>query len=353
MRVGVYIDGLNLYYGGRSMMGRGQPGWRWLDLRKLTQRLLTGRPAWLARGATLQRIVYCTAFIAGSYNAEGRRNQDRYIAALRQQGSFDVFEKGRFVSRLKTAPLATRGPGGKPVLTTSGWPVMVRDSEGNDVPDAVFMASHQHWEEKSTDVNVASHLLLDVVGGQVDAAIHHLERQRSSTPDSGEPAPCSRGYGQSQQRPAGRGSSGKALRRGWRALVVPTDGSRLLGLPATRPGRRTRPSRSTGRKNPAHKGPGGLVRNVTRKCQHAQRFREKCVRGPACAVPASAIVVKHTTRAVSNADTSATARCVRPLSPTGSGRILENPLEDRPLRGEAQTSAHALTWAFFGGGGRN
>ena len=171
MRVGVYIDGLNLYYGGRSMMGHGQPGWRWLDLRKLSQRLLDGRPAWLARGATLQRIVYCTAFIAGSYNAEGRRKQDRYIAALRQQGSFDVFEKGRFVSRLKTAPLATKGPGGKPVLTTSGWPVMVRDSEGNDVPDAVFIASHQHWEEKSTDVNVASHLLLDVVGGQVDAAI--------------------------------------------------------------------------------------------------------------------------------------------------------------------------------------
>ena len=171
MRVGVYIDGLNLYYGGRSMMGRCQPGWRWLDLRKLSQRLLDGSPAWLARGATLQRIVYCTAFIAGSYNAEGRRNQDRYIAALRQQGSFDVFEKGRFVSWLKTAPLATKGPGGKPVLTTSGWPVMVRDSEGNDVPDAVFMASHQHWEEKSTDVNVASHLLLDVVGGQVDAAI--------------------------------------------------------------------------------------------------------------------------------------------------------------------------------------
>ena len=101
MRVGVYIDGLNLYYGGRKVVGRGQPGWRWLDLRKLSQRLLDGRPAWLARGATLQRIVYCTAFIAGSYNAEGRRNQDRYIAALRQQGSFDVFEKGRFVKPAK------------------------------------------------------------------------------------------------------------------------------------------------------------------------------------------------------------------------------------------------------------
>ena len=156
MRVGVYIDGLNLYYGGRSIMGRGQPGWRWFDLRKLSQRLLDGSNTWLARGATLHRIVYCTAFIAGSYNAQGRRNQDRYISALRQHGSLDVLEKGKFVSRLKTAPLATKGPGGKPVLTTSAWPVMVRDALGNDVPDAVFMASHQHWEEKSTDVNVAS-----------------------------------------------------------------------------------------------------------------------------------------------------------------------------------------------------
>ena len=119
----------------------------------------------------MHRIVYCTAFVDGSYNARGRRNQDRYIAALKQRGSFDVLEVGKFVSRLKTAPLATKGPGGKPVLATSAWPVMVRDAEGNDVPDAVFMASHQHWEEKSTDVNVASHLLLDVIGGHVDAAV--------------------------------------------------------------------------------------------------------------------------------------------------------------------------------------
>ena len=63
----------------------------------------------------------------------------------------------------------------QPVLTTSGWPVMVRDSEGNDVPDAVFMASHQHWEEKSTDVNVASHLLLDVVGGHISNTRRHTQ----------------------------------------------------------------------------------------------------------------------------------------------------------------------------------
>jgi len=33
VKVGVYIDGFNLYYGGVSIMGEGVPGWRWLDLR--------------------------------------------------------------------------------------------------------------------------------------------------------------------------------------------------------------------------------------------------------------------------------------------------------------------------------
>ena len=33
MRVGVYIDGFNLYYGGISLMGDRAPGWRWLDMR--------------------------------------------------------------------------------------------------------------------------------------------------------------------------------------------------------------------------------------------------------------------------------------------------------------------------------
>ncbi len=171
MRVGVYIDGLNLYYGGRSIEGRSQPGWRWLNLRALSARLLNRRHDWLERGATLHRVVYCTAFIDGEDNPLGRRNQDRYVAALTEHRSFDILEKGRFVRRLKKAPLATQEPDGRLSLATSRWPVMVKDSAGNNVPEAVFMASHQHWEEKSTDVNVASRLLLDVVGQQVEAAI--------------------------------------------------------------------------------------------------------------------------------------------------------------------------------------
>ncbi|MFL6116310.1 MAG: NYN domain-containing protein, partial [Catenulispora sp.] len=41
MQVGVYIDGFNLYYGGKGIMGgSGQPGWRWLNLRALSASLV-------------------------------------------------------------------------------------------------------------------------------------------------------------------------------------------------------------------------------------------------------------------------------------------------------------------------
>lgn len=50
MRVGVYIDGFNLYYGGRGLCGKGTAGWRWLDVRALAARLVTGHSSWT--GAT-------------------------------------------------------------------------------------------------------------------------------------------------------------------------------------------------------------------------------------------------------------------------------------------------------------
>jgi hypothetical protein len=43
MRVGVYVDGYNLYYGGRALSGRGTAGWRWLDIRALAQALVDER----------------------------------------------------------------------------------------------------------------------------------------------------------------------------------------------------------------------------------------------------------------------------------------------------------------------
>ncbi|MFB8188684.1 NYN domain-containing protein [Microbacterium sp. NPDC055988] len=170
MRVGVYIDGFNLYYGARRLCGRGAPGWRWLDLRALSHAILAG-PGFSWPGATIERVVYCTARIKGAGDQSGQRDQDVYLRALKAHGAVDVLEMGTYVSRVATAPLAVADRRQRPVLTHPGWPLMVRDSQGADSPQATFMASVARREEKGSDVNVASHLLLDVLEQRVDAAI--------------------------------------------------------------------------------------------------------------------------------------------------------------------------------------
>jgi len=167
MRVGVYIDGFNLYYGARGLCGRGTPGWRWLDLRALAARLVTASP-WT--NATLGPVTYCTATISGATNPQGQRDQDTYLRALRAANAVDTIEMGRYVTRVATAPLAVAGRR-TPRLVTAHWPVVIQDATGHDVPDARFMVSVARREEKGSDVNVASHLLLDVLEQTVDAAV--------------------------------------------------------------------------------------------------------------------------------------------------------------------------------------
>ncbi len=169
MRVGVYIDGFNVYFGGRSLCGRGTAGWRWLDLRSLATDLVGRRNNWT--DATINRVVYCTALIDGATNRDGRRDQDAYVRAIQNAGTVDHVELGHYVARVKTAPLATRGPKGRPIITTADWPVMVQTTANKQVADAMFMVSYAHREEKGSDVNVASHLLVDVFTEQVDAAV--------------------------------------------------------------------------------------------------------------------------------------------------------------------------------------
>lgn len=167
MRVGVYIDGFNLYYGARGLCGRGTAGWRWLDLRGLASTLATAR--W--PGCAIERVVFCTARISGRDNPSGASDQDVYLKALSATGSADLIEHGTYVSRVKTAPLATPDKKGRPVLLRSAHPVAIKDSSGQEVRDAVFMVSHARREEKGSDVNVATHLLLDVLEQRVDAAL--------------------------------------------------------------------------------------------------------------------------------------------------------------------------------------
>lgn len=172
MRVGVYIDGFNLYYGARELCGRGQPGWRWIDLEELADALIASRQSWVDAGAQLETLVYCTARINKRDNPVGRAEQDVYLLALAAHGARTKIEYGTYVSRVKKAPLATEDAKGRPVLTrVSDWPIRVRDSQDRDVPNAGVMVSHARREEKGSDVNVASHLLMDTLNGDIDAAI--------------------------------------------------------------------------------------------------------------------------------------------------------------------------------------
>lgn len=170
VKVGVYIDGYNLYYGGRGLLGgAGLPGWKWLDLRQLAQNILRYRSAWT--DPYVERVVYCTARIRGASNQSGARDQDVYLRALEAHSAVDVIEYGTYVTRVATNPLATRDRKGRPVLVQPDWPIMVQDDAGVPMPDARFMVSVARREEKGSDVNVAAHLLLDVLAQRVDAAV--------------------------------------------------------------------------------------------------------------------------------------------------------------------------------------
>lgn len=168
MRVGVYIDGFNLYYGAKGLCGKGQPGWRWLDVRALSQSLVTNHSGWVE--PEVARVVYCTARRGGEGNHAGAQEQEIYLRALQASGSIDVLELGQYVNRVSTSPLAVKGRRGKPHIVTPAWPIMVRDGD-SDVGSANFFVSVARREEKGSDVSVAAHLLIDMFEHRIDAAV--------------------------------------------------------------------------------------------------------------------------------------------------------------------------------------
>jgi hypothetical protein len=168
MQVGVYIDGFNLYYGGRGLCGKGTPGWRWLDLRALAERVITNHSTWA--GATIHRVIYCTAVISGADNPVGNREQDVYLRALKRAQVTDRIELGTYVRRVATAPLPLRPQRSasphKPNLANHG---QRRRGPGRSA-GAVLRISRAP-RGKGSDVNVAAHLLLDILEQRIDAAV--------------------------------------------------------------------------------------------------------------------------------------------------------------------------------------
>lgn len=167
MRIGAYIDGFNLYYGGRSHFA-GRAGWKWLDLRALASRY----SGW--RGSHVERVVYCTARVNDPEDPDQIQRQDIYLSALQAHRAVDLIEEGYYVSWAKESvmtqqPSGTRAPtvlkDSTAALTWSPELRLRRNAEG------VLFATVRKREEKGSDVNVATHLLTDVLTNAVDGAI--------------------------------------------------------------------------------------------------------------------------------------------------------------------------------------
>src|SRR5262249_47926917 len=145
MRVGVYIDGFNLYFGGSAIFGTGAPGWKWLDMRGAFGAL--AHVHWPTT-AVVEPVIYCTAPISARVDPTRFQGQETYLRALTRAASVDRIEYGKFFEKVKTRPVALADRKGRPIVVAARHPVVVKDAGGSDVPDAVFMVTVADREEK-------------------------------------------------------------------------------------------------------------------------------------------------------------------------------------------------------------
>lgn len=174
MRIGVYVDAFNVYYGARARCGRGVAGWRWLDLAALSMSLIKPH-AW--PGARLERLAYCTALRDREGDSSSQADQQAYIAALAAHTPQLEVLYGKYAPRTKTGVVTDKPRRGRPPRRVSSpgrdripeWlPVeQVTGPQGGDE----LLVTVSTFEEKGSDVNVASALLVDVLTDRVDAAM--------------------------------------------------------------------------------------------------------------------------------------------------------------------------------------
>lgn len=134
MRTNVYIDGFNLY--NRAVK---DTSYKWLDLSKVCQAILPGHQ--------VHHIRYFTALVHTRPNdPQAPQRQQIYLRALRTISNLTM-EFGQFRPRIKERPLVTPIPG-------QARNVRVHDTE-----------------EKGTDVNLATYLLMDGYEGDYEQAL--------------------------------------------------------------------------------------------------------------------------------------------------------------------------------------
>ena len=133
MRTIVYIDGFNLYYGACRAPGR-----RWLNPLALAQRLLPNDE--------IAEIAYFTANIKRDPEDPGAQDRQRlYHRALQTIPILEIF-LGRYISK------------------------RVRGDLVDAAPDELSRRTVLTYEEKGTDVNLATRLLLDGFNRRYESA---------------------------------------------------------------------------------------------------------------------------------------------------------------------------------------
>ena len=134
MLTNLYIDGFNLY--NRAVK---HTPFKWLDLHKLAETLFPDDE--------IHRISYFTALVKPRPNDPHQtERQDAYLRALATLPGLEI-HYGEFRERIKYRPLARPGPGDPPY-------VRIRDTE-----------------EKGSDVNLATRLLVDGFTGDYQQAV--------------------------------------------------------------------------------------------------------------------------------------------------------------------------------------
>jgi len=131
----VYVDGFNLYYGSLK-----DSYYKWLDINALANNLLTHN--------TVEKIRYFTARVTPRFSGDtANKRQWTYFKALKTLPNLEIHE-GHYLSHVTKMPTVQTKPNGRPKFV-----------------DVI------KTEEKGSDVNLASYLLLDAFKGNFECAV--------------------------------------------------------------------------------------------------------------------------------------------------------------------------------------
>lgn len=161
MPTGIYIDGLNLYYGAL----RNTP-YKWLDIERFCQVLLPQDQ--------IKKIRYFTAPIYLRQDANTRSRQSVYLRALRTTPAVDV-HLGHFISSEKWRAIAENDQKPselfQPMFRPASLFRLIWADTRNRRKGSANLAKVVIEQEKGTDVNLAAHLINDCARNVINRAL--------------------------------------------------------------------------------------------------------------------------------------------------------------------------------------